>query len=354
MNPRVVGGAAALVTMLVLSIAHQVSQPVLATRGLPEPPARLADTGLYADGSLTVIDPRNRPFVPQYPLWSDGLAKQRWIYLPPGTTIDATDEHEWQFPVGTKFWKQFSLKDRKVETRLLWKASADGWVTASYLWNEAGTEATLAPAHGIADVVEVAPGRRFSIPSRTDCTACHGTKPPAPLGFNALQLSSDRDPNAIHGEAPGRDAITIVQLSGERLLINARADLVQNPPRIRTTNATTRAALGYLAANCGVCHNGKGDIAAMGPTLKHRDLVTDGDAVAQALIDQRTRWQMPGVPDGHTVLVKPGLPDASALLVRMRSRAPSSQMPPLGTVVRDQQAVDVLTRWITSEPLRPR
>lgn len=354
MNRRVLGGAAALVVMLVLSIIYQGGRPVLAARGVPEPPARLADTGLYVDGSLAAINPGNRPFVPQYPLWSDGLSKQRWVYLPPGTSIDASDEHEWKFPVGTKFWKQFSLKDRKVETRLLWKASADGWVTASYVWNGAGTDASLAPAQGVFDVVEVAPGRRFSIPSRTDCTACHGAKPTTPLGFTALQLSPDRDPNAIHGEAPGADSVSVVQLANEGLLTHARADLVRNPPRIRTGNGATRAALGYLAANCGVCHNGKGEIAAMGPTLRQRDLVEDGDAVARALIDQPTRWQMPGLAEGHTVLVKAGAPDASALLVRMRSRAPSSQMPPLATVVRDQQACDLLTRWIASDALKQR
>ena len=353
MNRRVLGWAGALVAILFISIAYQGSGPVLAARGIPDPPARLVDTGLYTDGNLATIDPRNRAFVPQYPLWSDGLSKQRWVYLPPGATIDATDEHEWKFPVGTKFWKQFSLKGRKVETRLLWRATDDGWVTASYLWNEGGTEALLAPAQGVPDVIEVAPSRRFSIPSRTDCTACHGTKPTMPLGFNALQLSPDRDPNAIHGESAAPGALTLAQLSSERLLEHARPDLLLNPPRIRTAHPATRALLGYLAANCGVCHNGKGDIAALGPTLRVRDLVSDGDAVARGLLDQPTRWQLPGLPEG-TVLVKPGVPDLSALLVRMRSRAPSSQMPPLGTVVRDQHAVDLLTRWIAGDQPKAR
>ena len=351
---RVVGWAGALTVVLLVSIAVETGRPVLAARGAPEPPPRLADTGLYADGSLTAIDPRNRPFVPQYALWSDGLAKQRWIYLPANTTIDGSDEHEWIFPVGTKFWKQFSLNDRKVETRLLWRATADRWITASYAWNEAGTEALLAPEQGLPDVVEVAPSRRFSIPSRTDCTACHGTKPTAPLGFNALQLSPDRDPNAIHAEPLRPGLLTLAELVSEGRLTHSRADLVSKPPHIRTVNPSTRAVLGYLAVNCGMCHNGKGEIAALGPTLKQRDLVTDGDAVARTLIDQQTRWQMPGLPDGQTVLVKSGAPDLSALLVRMRSRSPSSQMPPLGTVVRDHQAIDMLTRWIASNPLPPR
>jgi hypothetical protein len=52
-----------------------------------------------------------------------------------------------------------------------------------------------------------------------------------------------------------------------------------------------------------------------------------------------------GRTDG-SVLVSPGDPDLSAIVARMRSRSPSSQMPPLGTVVRDQAAVDAMTRWI--------
>ena len=44
------------------------------------------------------IDPRNLAFAPQYPLWTDGAAKRRWISLPPGTAIDASDPENWVFP----------------------------------------------------------------------------------------------------------------------------------------------------------------------------------------------------------------------------------------------------------------
>src|SRR5512137_3035620 len=80
------------------------------------PPPRLADTGLYSDPATLTVDPRNLPFSPQYPLWSDGAAKRRWIRLPPGATIDASDPDEWDFPVGTRVWKEFTF-GRKVETR---------------------------------------------------------------------------------------------------------------------------------------------------------------------------------------------------------------------------------------------
>jgi hypothetical protein len=37
---------------------------------------------------------------------------------------------------------------------------------------------------------------------------------------------------------------------------------------------------------------------------------------------------------------------ACSLLERMRSRRPSSQMPPLGTVLRDDAAVEAVTQWL--------
>jgi hypothetical protein len=309
-------------------------------------PQRLGDTGLYAaDGR---VDARNRSFVPQYPLWSDGMDKKRWVYLPEGAPIDTADEHDWAYPVGTKFWKEFALNGRRVETRFLWKASAGTWVFGSYVWNDAGTEAVLAPDDGVPGAIQIVPGRRHGVPSRTDCTACHGTSRPRPLGFNALQLSTDRDPNAIHGEPLGPGMLTLKGLVDERRLSSARADLLTNPPRIRTDDPETRAALGYLAANCGTCHNGSTSVSVLGPSLRIAELVEDGDRVARSLVGRPSRWQAPGAADGESVLIQPGSPDLSALFLRMRSRSPASQMPPLGTVVRDQQALDAIHRWISA------
>jgi hypothetical protein len=52
------------------------------------------------------------------------------------------------------------------------------------------------------------------------------------------------------------------------------------------------------------------------------------------------------------VLVHDGQPEQSAIYVRMRSRSPSSQMPPLGTTVRDEAAVDAIARWSAVAPAR--
>jgi mono/diheme cytochrome c family protein len=317
----------------------------------PCAPALLSETGLYEASRPGAIARGVRQFSPQYPLWTDGAKKARWIYLPPGTSIDTTVPGDWTFPVGTRFWKEFSFNGRKVETRFIWRASDDRWIFASYAWNEEQTDAVLAPAEGIPGVVEVAPGRRHNVPAVSDCRACHGTTRPGPLGFNALQLSTDRDPNAIHGEPLAPGMMTVATLADEGRLSPSRPELVASPPRIQASRPMTRSVMGYFAANCGTCHNRTGDTTFTGPSLKHSDLL-DGDDVTAKLLAFATDWQVPGQPDGATRMLNASAPEASAMLARMRSRRPSSQMPPLGTVLRDEQAIAAIEKWIATDLTR--
>ena len=335
---------------LVMTVAavQLVTSVVVASGERAAAPQLLSETGLYVADGVGVIAPENRPFSPQYPLWTDGATKARWVYLPPNARIDASDAFGWELPIGTKFWKEFQFAGRKVETRMIWRASATRWVFATYVWNADGSDATLTPEQGLRSVADVGAGKQHSIPSANDCTACHGTTRPGPLGFNALQLSADRDPNAIHAEELRAEMLTVETLITERRIRNAPAEWRTRAPRIATTNSRTRAVLGYLVANCGGCHNGRGEIAALAPILRHEDLLRDGDAVARAMVDQRTKWQLPGRVDG-TVLVAAEHPEQSALLARLRSRSPSSQMPPLGTVLRDSEAVQAVSDWISGD-----
>lgn len=345
MNRRVRAAAAVLAAAwsVAVNTAMQAAGP--SDPEIVQAPRRLSETGLYSAGRPGVVNPANRAFAPQYPLWSDGAVKARWIYLPPGTAIDASDSAEWAFPVGVRFWKEFTFNGRKVETRFIWRASVEQWIFATYVWTEGGDDAVLAPDEGIRDAAEIAPGRRHDIPGSGDCRACHGSKRPGPLGFNALQLSTDRDPNAIHGEPLAPGMITLATLVDERLLSPARPELLAPPPRIRASSPRTRAVLGYFASNCGTCHNRSGETTFDGPSLKHSD-VNDGDAVAGDLLRYATTWQVPGQPEGASRMLSISAPDASAMLVRMRSRRPSSQMPPLGTALRDEAAIEAVAKWI--------
>jgi hypothetical protein len=334
---------------LLLMAARQQQPPLAASAtavGAVALPERIEETGLFAPGRIDVIAAGLRPFSPQYPLWTDGAAKRRWIQLPAGSTIDGSNARRWEFPIGTKLWKEFSFAGRRVETRLLWKATATGWLAGSYVWNAEGTSAALASEDGVPGAMEIAPGRRHDVPSRADCAACHG-EARRPLGVNPLQLSNDRDPEAIHGEPLTPDMVTLQTLLDEQLLTGADAAWRTNPPRIDARDPATRTVLGYLSANCGACHNGDGQITAQLPSFHHED-VLNGEAIVAALIGRPSRWQAPGRSEG-TLLIDPALPQASAVLLRMRSRRPSTQMPPLGTVLADQTAVQAIERWITGE-----
>ncbi|HJU44900.1 MAG TPA: hypothetical protein VJ691_18885 [Vicinamibacterales bacterium] len=329
-------------TAMLIAVIVSATAGFEAGAAAPVAPDLLSETGLFtaAGEGTTQIDPRNRPFSPQYPLWSDGAAKRRWIRLPEGTSIDATNLARWEFPVGTRFWKEFSFNGRKVETRMLWRATEEKWVLASYAWNKEQADATLAPENGIPDAAELAPGKRHTIPGVADCRSCHDSARTEILGFDALNLSDDRDPNAPHAEPLTNDMITLRTLIEENLIYPKQPGLITTPPRVAASSPTERAALGYLSTNCGSCHNRESSIASLGLLLKHQD-----QAALATTVNQRGHWIVPEAQEDSR-LINPGHPESSAIVRRVKSRRPSSQMPPVGTVIVDREAVDLLSRWV--------
>jgi len=329
---------------LKLALAGVCLPAMVRAEGLQGLPQRLADTGLYVAGG-TQVRPDVLPFSPQYPLWSDGAAKRRWIWLPPGTSIDASQPDAWDFPRGTRLWKEFA-HGRALETRFIERASDGSWRFGSYVWNAAGTDAVLAPASGIRELqAPEAPGAHYTIPSVDDCRACHDGAPVPVLGFSALQLSPDRDPLAPHADAAR--GVDLRVLAARGLLNNLAPELLANPPRIPAANAAERAALGYLHGNCGNCHNDDGPLAVLDLTLAQR--VARPSAVLRSLVGVQSQFVPPGAP-ADAVRLAPGHLASSVLAARMGSRDPLQQMPPLGTSAVDSEALALVSRWIESFP----
>lgn len=324
------------------SIAVSLLSVVAVGASTPQPPPRLSETGLYAGRGTATVDARNLPFSPQYPLWTDGAVKARWIFIPDGASIDTSDPNRWTFPVGTKLWKEFSFGGRKVETRMVWKSGDDAWVFAAYRWNDEQSDALLAPEEGVPNVAEVAPGKFHSIPGRADCVACHRGGKGESLGFDTLQLSDDRDPLAPHAEPLKPGMVTLRTLVEEGRLIPDRSAWIEEPPRIEGSTPRERAALGYLSANCGACHNAHGPLARLGLFLAHEP----GEGTRRSTIDVAGSYAVPGVDADRSRRIAPGAPERSAIVYRMASRRPMSQMPPLGTVVADLEALDLVRGWI--------
>lgn len=329
----------------------------LATAAPTAAPTHLRDTGLFKPGSATEVRAENLPFTPQYPLWSDGTHKRRWLYLPPRTAIDASRPDAWEFPRGTKAWKEFAY-ERRIETRYIERRADGSWLFATYLWNEDGSGALLAPAAGInALPVTAAPAGRYEVPTRHDCLACHEGAAAPLLGVGALQLSPDRDPLAVHGVAATAADLDLRALVARGWLRHLPPAMLQQPPRIAAASPTERAALGYLHANCGHCHNDHGAPAPV--KLRLAQTVAPAAAhsagVSASLVNAPTRYR-PSTSTDTPVLVAPGRPQASVLVLRMASRQPAVQMPPLGSRQSDAQGLALIERWITHElsPPHPR
>lgn len=322
-----------------------------ATRGQSPaawPPERLRDTGLYSDWDARTVSPDNLPFSPQYPLWTDGAAKLRWVYMPRGASIDASDPDVWVFPVGVRFWKEFRF-GRRAETRLI-EHTPLGWQYATYAWNEDETDAVLVPDRGISRSVEIRPGVRHAIPSRTDCRACHEGGPTRVLGFSALQLSPDRDPNAPHAEPLPAGAVDLRALVERGLVRGLPQRVIDTPPRIQATSATGRAALGYLHGNCSSCHSAAGELASLDFSLQYplHGAASDGPPALVTALDRPSKFR-PASWSGPAERLCAGGPDLSVVVVRMSSRNPLMQMPPLGTRLVDQEAVRLIRRWIAED-----
>jgi hypothetical protein len=295
---------------------------------------RLSETGLYSDFAARSLGPGVRGFEPAFKLWSDGADKARWIALPEGATIDTSDMSHWSFPVGTRVWKEFSLAGVQLETRLIERygsGPSDYWMGA-FVWQADGSDAVLSES-GAENLL----GTEHDAPARDRCPACHNGEPGRVLGFSALQFA----------ESPG--AFDLAALAAEGWLSEPPADGAGY--RI-SGDADSVAALGYLHANCGNCHNPHGAAWPDTQMLLRLDIqasAVQSSPVVESLVGQRLQYYRD--QDGTiTQRVVAGHPESSGLIARMQVRGPKEQMPPLATEQVDAAGVEIVSRWIASLP----
>jgi hypothetical protein len=308
----------------------------------------LSSRSLYTDTSTHTVAADAVEYTPVYTLWADGAAKQRWIQLPAGTQIDTTDMDHWQFPAGTRVWKEFSTPEgRRLETRLVEKLADGTFFFGAFVWNEAGTDAKLA-LNGASDVL----GTLHDVPSKARCLLCHKGEAGRILGFSALQLSKD---------AAGANDPTLESLAAAGLLT------VPPPGGIDYRfpgDATAKAALGYLHANCGHCHT-PGGTAYMDTCVQDRngDLsecmqlqFSTADANAADPLESKVMKSLLGTVTHSNDFpamprLTPHMPGMSAIYVRPSQRGGMAQMPPsFSTEIVDDSGVAAIEAFINSVP----
>jgi len=295
-------------------------------------PQHLSETGLYSDITSKTVSASVLEYAVQYALWADSADKTRWILLPAGAHIDTSDMDHWQFPIGTKFFKEFALNGKMLETRMVEHVSNTGkdevdYRLSGFVWRDDESDADLA-TKGAPDVR----GTDHDLPTRDECFKCHRGEAGKVLGFSAIQLSH---PNS---------SVTLQWLADQGKLTAPPAQGADfSPPG---TPAVANA-LGYMHANCGHCHNENGTAWPDNPMvlrLSVSERTPESTALYAATI---------GVPmqraktSGDTDRVVAGHTEQSGLLYRMTLRdAAHEGMPPIASKKVDDNGKSIVATWI--------
>ena len=282
-----------------------------------------------------------RAYAPGVALWSDGADKSRYVWLPPHTVIDTSRMDEWTFPIGTKFWKEFRVNGRLVETRFLWKLSGSAWLRTTYAWTADESEVRLRELTAGEQSVN---GTSYEIPSQAMCTTCHQGRIDGILGFEAVGLA-----------APGASGLTLSELVSEGLLTQPPTS-----PIVIPGDANASGALGWLHANCGnACHNPSPHALAGATGLFMRLEVESMAAVEDTAtwntaVNDSSNFQPTATSD--MLLIDPGNPGNSSIVFRDSTRDDAGQgfqMPPIDTHVVPDAGVAVVSAWISEIPPQP-
>lgn len=321
-----------------------------------EPFEQLSDYSLFKD-ELKDLNPVEGvlPYDLNTILFSDYSTKQRFIYLPEGTSIGTDDPNSLGFPVGTILVKNFfyyksdlqpSAGRTLIETRLLIRYE-EGWSPNTYVWNQDQTGARLKRIGEVTpidwtDKNGVLRHVNYRIPSVNDCGNCHRKNGEiVPLGPKIKNLNRPYDyrdgtqnqlikwsQHGFFGETQNPDELQPLP--------------VWNEPDTGPLHLRARA---YLDINCSSCHNAGGSARNSGLFLEYEQ--TDPSRLGVCKIPVAAGSGAGGLKYG----IVPGSPDESILLYRMNSSDPDVRMPEIGRTLIHDEAVELISEWIKTMDL---
>lgn len=335
----------------------------------------LASYRLFQDKTDPTSNPNGTgiPYDLNTPLFSDYTSKYRFIFVPEGEKAQYLPEESFEFPVGTVITKTFALpkntafrgieNEEKIETRLLIHRST-GWVALPYVWNDSGTEATLAIAGDISQRMVIHNGKQlgpfsYHVPDVNQCKQCHqfktdlisGVSKFLPIGPKARHLNGDYD--------YGADGIRnqLVYWKEKGILAGLPADLAtvgktpvyQDSDKAGLSSKSPKElqalAKGYLDINCAHCHRPEGAASNTGLSLEFwRDFT--GNEFKHGVCKKPVAY-------GGGKLsfdIVPGNAEKSILHYRIHSTTPGDRMPELARSLAHDEGIALVAAWINSMP----
>lgn len=296
-------------------------------------PTQLSQTGCVVSGSPAQPVAGLVPYDINSPFWSDGIAKERYLSVPDGSSISRTSEGRFIFPAGSVLMKNFRQNGSLIETRLLMRHPDGVWEGYSYEWNAVQTDATLVTATTTKSVN----GQTWTFPATSDCLRCHTDSAVFALGPEIAQMNRN-----FTYAVTGRSRNQLATLEAVHLFTAALpgtpASLPALPSPAETVRTLAERARSYLHANCSNCHRPGGGTPASIDLRYDTALSTSGVCAAPILGHL-------GVAGAN--IVTPGNPAASVLYLRMNTRG-TNQMPPFASALVDTDGAALVSSWIQS------
>jgi len=315
--------------------AGQQLYKMQATSSNPEPgnmPEKLSETGCVNKTAPTQPASSMIPYSVISPLWSDGAEKQRYLSLPGNSQIVVTPSGDFNFPIGSVLMKHFKFGEKFIETRLFAQGEL-GWQGFSYEWNDAQTDATLLP-----DAKDKLVGTvKWHFPSSGQCLQCHTSAAGFALGLETKQLNADFFYSETQRNANQLATLAHIGLFTSPLTATQKSETLYG---LADPNASVeQKARSYLHTNCSNCHQPNG------PTPVDIDMRYSTPLASMNICNKVPVAGDLGIANAQ--ILAPGDASKSILVKRMQT-LDNTRMPPLSSHVIDNQAVDIISSWISN------
>lgn len=299
----------------------------------PAMPTQLSQTGCVVSSNPAQPVAGLVPYDINAPFWSDGIAKERYLSVPDGSSIARSSEGRFIFPAGSVLMKNFRQNNALIETRLLMHHPDGVWEGYSYEWNLGQTDATLVTTTTTKSVN----GQSWTFMATSDCLRCHTDSAVFALGPEIAQMNRN-----YTYPGTGRTSNQLATLEAVHMFTAALpappANLPALPSPADTTRTLTERARAYLHANCSNCHRPGGGTPASIDLRYDTALSGSGICASPSLGNL-------GVAGAN--IVTPGNPATSVLYLRMNTRD-TKQMPPLASALVDTEGAALISNWIRS------
>ncbi|KGO92962.1 hypothetical protein [Flavobacterium subsaxonicum] len=312
------------------------------------PYAKLSDYNFF-EGDLKNLSPVYGvlPYDLNSSLFTDYARKKRFVWIPAGKKATyTTDGTVLDFPTGTALIKTFYyntvVPDNStiiIETRVMIRKES-GWMFATYVWNEAQTEAVLNTT-GFTQRIKFDENGTikttdYVVPLTTQCIQCHEVSEtatavgPKPQNLNKLYNYADGTKNQL------AKWIEFGYLNTAPSTIISTVDWTDasQPLELRVRS--------YVDINCAHCHTDNTDCGytPMNFAFNKSGLTPDNMGICRTPVDFVTGNQQ--------YIVTGQDAEGSLMHFRMNTSIQSEMMPPLGRKLVHQEAVALIEQWINS------